>query len=197
MIVAPGMKTGVVPPSSAELVPASSENVTLPEPEGITGAGLSCQPKSKFTMSPRARLSPNRPITVSPKSRRSNRLFMSRVLRKRGRGVMRQRGRIGGARRSLMESACQVKRNAPLDRTCNDSRGLLSPAGGHWTRSHSAHGSARMAKPRSRLADYAAYVAVRVAVALVQVLSWSRALGFAEFLGWLAHALDRRHRLVA
>jgi KDO2-lipid IV(A) lauroyltransferase len=54
-----------------------------------------------------------------------------------------------------------------------------------------------MAKPRSRLADAAVYVAVRVAVALVQMLSWAKALELAKFLGWLAYRLDRRHRLVA
>jgi KDO2-lipid IV(A) lauroyltransferase len=54
-----------------------------------------------------------------------------------------------------------------------------------------------MARDRSRLADYAAYLLVRVVVCVVQALSWPAALGLARLLAWLAYHLDRRHRLVA
>lgn len=54
-----------------------------------------------------------------------------------------------------------------------------------------------MAKPRSRLADYAIYLVVRVFVCVVQALSPGAARGLARGLAWLAHRIDRRHRLVA
>ena len=54
-----------------------------------------------------------------------------------------------------------------------------------------------MAKPRSRTLDYAVYLAVRVAVCVVQAMTWRAALALAECLAWLAHALDKRHRKVA
>jgi KDO2-lipid IV(A) lauroyltransferase len=53
------------------------------------------------------------------------------------------------------------------------------------------------AKRRSRALDWAIYVLVRVAVCVVQVLSWRGALWLARGLARLAYRLDRRHRLVA
>lgn len=54
-----------------------------------------------------------------------------------------------------------------------------------------------MARPRSRHADFAVYLAVRVVVLFVQILPWSLALALARGLGRLAHRIDRRHRAVA
>lgn len=54
-----------------------------------------------------------------------------------------------------------------------------------------------MAKRQSPLVDYAVYLAVRVIIVFVQVLSWEGALLLARWLGWLAHRLDHRHRAVA
>src|SRR5262245_23298137 len=54
-----------------------------------------------------------------------------------------------------------------------------------------------MPKPRSRLADYAVYLAVRVLVCLIQSLSPAAGRRLALGLAWLAYRLDRRHRLVA
>ena len=53
------------------------------------------------------------------------------------------------------------------------------------------------AKARSVVADYALYLAVRLAVCILQALPWSWLLGLAEALAWLAYAVDRRHREVA
>src|SRR5262245_45287317 len=53
------------------------------------------------------------------------------------------------------------------------------------------------AKRRSRAADFAVYLLVRVAVCFVQALSWPRALWLARGLAWLLYRVDRRHRLVA
>lgn len=54
-----------------------------------------------------------------------------------------------------------------------------------------------MGKNRSRRADYAVYLLVRVVVCIVQALSWPAALTLARGLAWLAYQVDRRHRLVA
>jgi KDO2-lipid IV(A) lauroyltransferase len=54
-----------------------------------------------------------------------------------------------------------------------------------------------MARSRSRLADYAVYLLVRVVICVVQALSWPAVLGLARTLAWLAYRFDRRHRLVA
>jgi KDO2-lipid IV(A) lauroyltransferase len=54
-----------------------------------------------------------------------------------------------------------------------------------------------MSKPRSRAADYAVYLAVRVVVCLLQALSLPAARRLADALAWLAYHADRRHRLVA
>jgi KDO2-lipid IV(A) lauroyltransferase len=54
-----------------------------------------------------------------------------------------------------------------------------------------------MAKRRSPAADYAVYLAIRVTVCIVQILSWHGALLLARALAWLAYRFDRRHRLVA
>ncbi len=54
-----------------------------------------------------------------------------------------------------------------------------------------------MAKERSRAADYAVYLLVRVVVCVVQALSWRSALALARGLAALAYRVDRRHRLVA
>lgn len=54
-----------------------------------------------------------------------------------------------------------------------------------------------MVKERSRMADYAVYLLVRIFICVVQSLSWRWTLNLAEGLAWLAYRLDRRHRLVA
>src|SRR5579871_1576347 len=54
-----------------------------------------------------------------------------------------------------------------------------------------------MAKPRSLLADYLVYLAVRLLVCFLQTLPPATARGLAGGLAWLAYHLDRRHRLVA
>jgi KDO2-lipid IV(A) lauroyltransferase len=54
-----------------------------------------------------------------------------------------------------------------------------------------------MAKERSKLADYLVYLAVRILVCLIQVLSYPAGLRLARGLAWLAYRVDRRHRLVA
>jgi KDO2-lipid IV(A) lauroyltransferase len=54
-----------------------------------------------------------------------------------------------------------------------------------------------MSRKRSRVADVAVYLAVRVLVCLVQMLSYEAALRLARVLAWLAYQVDRRHRLVA
>jgi KDO2-lipid IV(A) lauroyltransferase len=47
------------------------------------------------------------------------------------------------------------------------------------------------------LRDYLVYLAVRLTIVLVQILTWNRALQLADWLGRLAYWIDRRHRLVA
>ncbi len=54
-----------------------------------------------------------------------------------------------------------------------------------------------MSKPRSAAADYAAYVAVRLILCVVQMLTLPAARRLAALLAWLAYHLDRRHRVVA
>jgi KDO2-lipid IV(A) lauroyltransferase len=54
-----------------------------------------------------------------------------------------------------------------------------------------------LAKTRSRLADYAVYLVVRLVVCVVQALSLAAARRLARGLAWLVHRIDRRHRLVA
>lgn len=54
-----------------------------------------------------------------------------------------------------------------------------------------------MSKRRSLLADYAAYLGVRVLVCLLQALSLPAARKVAGLVAWLAYHVDRRHRLVA
>jgi KDO2-lipid IV(A) lauroyltransferase len=56
---------------------------------------------------------------------------------------------------------------------------------------------AAMAKPRSRTLDLLVYLAVRVAVCVLQMLTPRAAYRLADGLAWLAYRLDRRHRLVA
>jgi KDO2-lipid IV(A) lauroyltransferase len=45
--------------------------------------------------------------------------------------------------------------------------------------------------------DYAVYLAVRLLLCFLQALSYEKACELAAGLAWLAHKLDRRHRLVA
>ena len=52
-------------------------------------------------------------------------------------------------------------------------------------------------KPRKVIVDFAICFAVRLVVCLVQALPTALAFKFAEFLGGLAHRLDKRHRIVA
>ena len=54
-----------------------------------------------------------------------------------------------------------------------------------------------MAAKRSRGADCAIYLLVRVVVCVVQAMSWRYALGLARGLAWLAYRIDRRHRVLA
>src|SRR5258708_2380381 len=53
-----------------------------------------------------------------------------------------------------------------------------------------------MAKPRSPLADYAAYVGFRIGVCILQAVPPSLARWFADVLVWLVFRIDRRHREV-
>jgi KDO2-lipid IV(A) lauroyltransferase len=54
-----------------------------------------------------------------------------------------------------------------------------------------------MPRQRSRVADYAVYLVVRLLVCLIQALSLAAARKLAAALAWLAYRLDRRHRAVA
>jgi KDO2-lipid IV(A) lauroyltransferase len=54
-----------------------------------------------------------------------------------------------------------------------------------------------MSKPRSKIADFAVYLVVRVVVCFLQALSLRAACRVAEGLAWLVYHVDRRHRLVA
>jgi len=52
-------------------------------------------------------------------------------------------------------------------------------------------------KPRNALADYAVYIAVRMAVCVLQAAPLRVALGFGNALAWLIYQFDKRHREVA
>ena len=52
-------------------------------------------------------------------------------------------------------------------------------------------------KKRSPVLDYLVYVAVRLVVCFVQMLTLPAALRLGQSLAWLLYKLDRRHRLVA
>jgi KDO2-lipid IV(A) lauroyltransferase len=54
-----------------------------------------------------------------------------------------------------------------------------------------------MSKPRSRTADFAVYLVMRVVVCILQALSFRTSCMVANGLAWLIYKLDRRHRLVA
>jgi KDO2-lipid IV(A) lauroyltransferase len=54
-----------------------------------------------------------------------------------------------------------------------------------------------MAKPRSKVADYAAYLLARAVVCVLQTLSHPTASQVVAGLAWLGYRLDRRHRLIA
>lgn len=54
-----------------------------------------------------------------------------------------------------------------------------------------------MSKPRSPVADFAVYFAVRVVVCLLQAISFQTACKVANGLAWFIYKVDRRHRLVA
>jgi KDO2-lipid IV(A) lauroyltransferase len=54
-----------------------------------------------------------------------------------------------------------------------------------------------MSRPRSKAADYAVYLVVRVVVCVLQALSHGAACRAAAGLAWLLYHFDRRHRLVA
>ena len=54
-----------------------------------------------------------------------------------------------------------------------------------------------MAKERSRVVDFAVYLAVRLLVCVLQLLPLSACRHLADGLAWLAYRLDRRHRRVA
>lgn len=52
-------------------------------------------------------------------------------------------------------------------------------------------------KKRSRVLDFLVFAVIRVAVCVIQALRFETACSFAECLAWLAHKVDKRHRLVA
>jgi Kdo2-lipid IVA lauroyltransferase/acyltransferase len=52
-------------------------------------------------------------------------------------------------------------------------------------------------KQRSLALDYTVYLAVRLVVCVLQALPYRLALHGADALAWLAHRVDKRHRLVA
>jgi KDO2-lipid IV(A) lauroyltransferase len=54
-----------------------------------------------------------------------------------------------------------------------------------------------MSKQRSRVADYAVYLVVRLLVCVIQALSLAAARRLAGGLAWLAYHVNRRHREVA
>jgi KDO2-lipid IV(A) lauroyltransferase len=54
-----------------------------------------------------------------------------------------------------------------------------------------------MSKPRSRIVDFAVYLAVRVFVCIIQGLSLEAGCTLANIIAWLAYRIDRRHREVA
>jgi KDO2-lipid IV(A) lauroyltransferase len=54
-----------------------------------------------------------------------------------------------------------------------------------------------MSKPRSRVADYAVYLVVRIVVCVLQALPYAAARAVSRGLAWLAYHVDKRHRLVA
>lgn len=54
-----------------------------------------------------------------------------------------------------------------------------------------------MSKPRSQVADFAVYLIVRVAVCILQALSFRTACKFAVFVAWVVYKIDHRHRLAA
>ena len=54
-----------------------------------------------------------------------------------------------------------------------------------------------MARKRAPIRDYLVYVAIRLLVCFVQVLSVPAAARLGRSLAWLMYKLDRRHRLVA
>jgi KDO2-lipid IV(A) lauroyltransferase len=54
-----------------------------------------------------------------------------------------------------------------------------------------------MSKPRSPVADFLVYLAVRILVLALQTLSFATACRFAGGLAWLAYRVDGRHRRVA
>jgi Kdo2-lipid IVA lauroyltransferase/acyltransferase len=58
-------------------------------------------------------------------------------------------------------------------------------------------GVTRMAKARSKVVDFGAYLVLRWCVCIVQALPRELALAFAAGLAWLVHRINRRHRQVA
>lgn len=54
-----------------------------------------------------------------------------------------------------------------------------------------------MARKRSPIRDYLVYVAVRLVVCFIQVLTVPAAMRLGRSLAWLLYKVDRRHRLVA
>jgi Kdo2-lipid IVA lauroyltransferase/acyltransferase len=54
-----------------------------------------------------------------------------------------------------------------------------------------------MSKARSKAADFAVYLVVRMVVCFIQALSFRASCQAAGVLAWLAYHVDRRHRLVA
>src|SRR5262249_45229775 len=54
-----------------------------------------------------------------------------------------------------------------------------------------------MSKPRSRILDFLVYLAVRLVIAFIELLSYEAGCSLAESLAWLVYHVDRRHRNVA
>src|SRR5262249_34136582 len=58
-------------------------------------------------------------------------------------------------------------------------------------------GSDPMSKERSKTADFAVYLVVRIVVCLIQSMPYRAGCTLAGALAWLAYRLDKRHREVA
>src|SRR5262245_32769385 len=54
-----------------------------------------------------------------------------------------------------------------------------------------------MTKQRSKVADYLVYLAVRLVICILSILSYETACRLAGLLARLVYRIDRRHRLVA
>ena len=51
-----------------------------------------------------------------------------------------------------------------------------------------------MTAKRSRIADFSAYLAIRIIICLIQLLSYNLARKLSRGLAWLVYQIDKRHR---